>query len=62
MCLLPLKRVRNVIMKLVVEGIVAQHEINLTKAVYAYSVKIAAYLPLLRERILKVTEIDTRAN
>lgn len=55
MCLLPLKRVRNVIMKLVVEGIVAQHEINLTKAVYAYSVKIAAYLPLLRERILKVT-------
>ena len=54
MCLLPLKRVRNVIMKLVVEGIVAQHEINLSKAVYAYSVKISAYLPLLRERILKV--------
>lgn len=53
-CLLSIKEVRKVLMELVVYGVVEQHEINATKGLYAYSVKVSNYLPLLRDRIFKV--------
>lgn len=53
-CLLSVKVVRKILLDLTVEGIVEQLEINLNKGVYAYSVKLSGYLPILRERILKV--------
>lgn len=53
-CLLSLKEVRKILYDLTVEGIVEQLEINLNKGVYAYSVRLSGYLPILRERILKV--------
>lgn len=52
-CLLSVKVVRRILMDLVVFGVVEQHEINATKGLYAYSVKVAGYLPLLRDRIFK---------
>lgn len=54
-CLLSIKRVRRILMDLVVEGVVVQHELNLTKGIYAYSIKIGPYLPILREKIMKVS-------
>jgi len=56
-CLLSVKVVRKILLDLTVEGIVEQLEINLNKGVYAYSVKLSGYLPILRERILKVSLI-----
>jgi hypothetical protein len=53
-CLLSVKVVRKILLDLTVEGIVEQLEVNLNKGVYAYSVKLSGYLPILRERILKV--------
>lgn len=53
-CLLSIKAVRKIIMNLVVYGILEQHEINMTKGIYCYSVKVSGYLPLLREKIMKV--------
>lgn len=52
-CLLSIKDVRRVLMELVVEGVVEQHELTASKGLYAYSVKISSYLPLLREKIMK---------
>lgn len=56
-CLLSLKEVRKILYDLTVEGIMEQLEINLNKGIYAYSVKLSGYLPLLRERILKVRDM-----
>lgn len=53
-CLLSIKTVRKILIDLVVFGVVEQHEINANKGVYAYSVKVSNYLPLLRDRIFKV--------
>lgn len=53
-CLMSLKSVRRVVMDLVVFGLLEQHELNMNKGVYCYSVKISGYIPLLREKVLKV--------
>lgn len=55
-CLLSLKEVRKILYDLTVEGIMEQLEINLNKGIYAYSIKLSGYLPILRERILKVRD------
>lgn len=53
-CLLSIKTVRKILIDLVVFGVVEQHEINANKGIYAYSVRVSNYLPLLRDRVFKV--------
>lgn len=53
-CLLPLKKVRSILVELTVEGLVEQHEINATKGIYAYSIKLSSFMPSFRDRIMKV--------
>lgn len=60
-CLLSIKAVRKIVMNLVIYGILDQHEINMAKGIYSYSVKVSGYLPLLRERIMKVDSFNSRA-
>jgi hypothetical protein len=55
-CLLPLKKVRSILVELTVEGLVEQHEINATKGIYAYSIKLSSFMPSFRDRIMKVRE------
>lgn len=61
-CLMSLKQVRKVLMELVVFGLLEQHELNMNKGVYCYSVKISGFVPLLREKVLKVILIYFRAS
>lgn len=53
-CLLSLKTARSIIMDLVIEGVLDQHDLNVNKGLYAYSIKISNYIAALREKIFKV--------
>ena len=52
-CLINIKNVRAILIDLIKEGIIQQHEINVSKNIYVYSISVSSFLQTYRDIIMK---------